>query len=76
MSEDQVLELKRQLGGILERLTRIETKLGERCEARGQMIESLKDRLRSLEINQAKVIGAAALLSVALGYILKGLGLK
>ena len=76
MSEDQVLELKNQLSGIHERLTRIETKLTERCEARGQMIESLKDRVRALEINQAKVVGGAVLLSVALGYIMKGLGLE
>lgn len=76
MSEDQALELKRQLSGILERLCRIETKLGERCEARGRMIESLRDRVRELEINQAKVIGGAVFLSVALGYILKGLGLE
>ena len=76
MSEDQVLELKRQLSGIHERLTRIETKLTERCEARGLMIESLKDRVRGLEINQAKVVGGAVLLSVVLGYILKGLGLE
>ena len=76
MGEDQIKDLKNQLGGILDRLTRIETKLCERCEARGRMIESLKDRVRTLEINQAKVIGAAMLLSVALSYILKGLGLE
>lgn len=76
MSEDQILELDRRLDGILDRLCRIETKLCERCESRGQIIGSLKDRVRGLELNQAKVVGAAALLSVAAGYILKGLGLK
>ncbi|MDR2945915.1 MAG: hypothetical protein LBV79_04120 [Candidatus Adiutrix sp.] len=76
MGEDQIKELERCLDGILERLTRIETQLCERCDARGRLIESLKDRVHKLEIAQAKVVGAAILLGMVVNYILKGLGLE
>ena len=64
------------MGGIYDRLTKIETLLCERCAGRGEQLEKLTAEVDRLKINQAKVIGAAALLSVVIGYVLKGLGLK
>lgn len=83
MSEDQIQELRAQLeamrtqtGKVFDRLTRIETMLGERCAGRGNLIDKLGHDVEKLKLNQAKVIGAAALLSVVIGYVLKGLGLE
>lgn len=76
MSDNELRELRRELSGILSRLTGIEAKLGERCEQREADIDSLKKQVRSLEINQAKVVGAATLFSLVLSYILKGLGVE
>lgn len=75
-NEEQVAELRRDLGKVFDRLTSIETKLSERCESRGETLEKLKEEVDRLKINQAKVIGAATLLSVVIGYVLKGLGLE
>ncbi len=76
MGENEVHELRRDVGRIFDRLTRIETLLGERCADRGERIEKVTADVESMKISQAKVIGAAALLSVVIGYILKGLGLE
>ena len=76
MSENEIQELRRELGEVLGRLTRIETMLGERCASRDERIEKLESAVDALRISQAKVIGAAALLSVVIGYVLKGLGLE
>ena len=76
MSENEIHELQRTLGKVFDRLTRIETLLCERCEARGEALEKLKEEVDRLRIDKAKVIGAAALLSIVIGYVLKGLGLE
>ena len=76
MSENEIHELQRALGKVFDRLTRIETLLCERCEARGEALEKLKEEVDRLRIDKAKVIGAAALLSIVIGYVLKGLGLE
>ena len=76
MDENEIMELRRELGKIFDRLTSIETKLSERCEPRATRIERLEIDVAKLKINQAKVIGAATLLSVVIGYVLKGLGLE
>ncbi len=76
MSEEQIHEMRRELGRVFDRLTKIETLLCERCEARGEALEKLKEEVDRLRISQAKVIGAAALLSIVIGYVLKGLGLE
>ena len=74
MSEEQIHELRRDLGKVFDRLTSIETKLGERCEVRGDRLNKLEADMEKLKLDRAKVIGAAALLSVVIGYLLKGLG--
>lgn len=66
-------DLRKELSDINSRLTGIETKLDERCETRGATIDHLQKRVRTLEINQAKVAGAAAILSVLFSQLLKGL---
>lgn len=76
MSDNEIQELRHELGKVFDRLTRIETMLGERCGGRGERIEQLETEVERLKINQAKVIGAATLLSVVIGYVLKGLGLE
>ena len=76
MGENEILELRRELGRVYDRLTKIETMLAERCEARGNRLEKVDGEVDRMRINQAKVIGAATLLSVVVGYVLKGLGLE
>ena len=76
MDENEARELRRDVGQIFDRLTKIETLLSERCAGRGIRLDGLGGDVERLKINQAKVIGAAALLSVVIGYILKGLGLE
>ena len=74
MSENQIVELKNQLGVIFDRLTRIETKLSERCDTRSEWMDHLEKRVRQLEYDKYKVVGAATLLSLLAGNILKLLG--
>lgn len=76
MGENEIQELRRELGKVFDRLTRIETMLGERCADRDGRLTKLEEEVDRLRINQAKVIGAATLLSVVIGYVLKGLGLE
>ena len=76
MSEESAARVWAKLDELDRKMTRVETMLCERCEARGAALEKLKEQVDRLRISQAKVIGAAALLSVVIGYVLKGLGLK
>lgn len=76
MSENEVYEIKNQLGGIYDRLTKIETKLCERCDSRGEWLERLERRVRTLEYDKYKVIGAAVALSAVANFVLKGLGVQ
>ncbi len=69
-------ELKNQLGGIYDRLTKIETQLRERCERGSERMDKLADDVERLKLNQAKVIGGAVALSAVLNYVLKGLGVQ
>ena len=76
-------DLKGELSQVRERLGRIETMLAERCEARcGRIATTEKDldtlfsKVRKLEIGQAKWAGAAAVLGVALSWLLRGLGIE
>ncbi len=75
MGDNEIFELKSQLGGIYDRLTKIEVKLSERCDARSEWLERLEKRVRQLEYDKYKILGAAALLGVVLNFVLKGLGL-
>ncbi len=74
MGDNQIGELKNQLGVIFDRLTRIETKLSERCDARSEFLEHLEKRVRQLEYDKYKVLGAATLLSLLAGNVMKLLG--
>ncbi|UQZ90705.1 hypothetical protein C4J81_16440 [Deltaproteobacteria bacterium Smac51] len=74
MGDTEIKDLKSQLGTIYDRLTRIETKLSERCDARCTQIDNLEKRVRQLEYDKYKVIGAAALLSVLASNLLKFMG--
>lgn len=76
MDDAEILELRRDLGKVFDRLTSIETKLSERCDTRENRLARLEAEVDRLRINQARLIGAATLLSVVAGYVLKGLGLK
>lgn len=76
MSDNEIQDLRQELGKVLDRLTRIETLLGERCAGRDERIEKLETDVDRLKIDRAKIIGAATLLSVVIGYVLKGLGLE
>ncbi len=69
-------ELKNELGGIKDRLTRIETKLSERCDRGSERMDRLEDDVERLKLNQAKVASAAVALSAVLNYVLKGLGVQ
>ena len=74
MGDNQIVELKNQLGVIFDRLTRIETKLSERCDTRSEWLERLEKRVRQLEYDKYKVLGAATLLSLVAGNVMKLLG--
>ncbi len=74
MGDSQIVELKNQLAVISDRLTRIETKLSERCDTRSEQLEHMEQRLRQLEYDKYKVVGAATLLSLAAGHIIRFLG--
>jgi hypothetical protein len=83
MSDSEIQELKdrldalvKQHGKIYDRLTRIDTLLEERCASRGRTLENVKEKVDRLRLAQAKIVAAATALSVAAGYILKGLGFK
>lgn len=74
MSDGQTVELKNQLGVIFDRLTRIETKLNERCDARSEQLDELERRLRQLEYDKYKIMGGAALLSFLAANFMKFVG--
>jgi uncharacterized membrane protein YjjP (DUF1212 family) len=74
MGDGQTMELKNQLGVIFDRLTRIETKLSERCDARSEQLEGLEKRVRQLEYDKYKILGAAALVSFLAAHFMKILG--
>lgn len=74
MGESEIFELKNQLNAISERLTRIETKLQERCDTRGEWLERLENRVRRLENDKYKLIGAATAISVLASQLMKILG--
>lgn len=76
MSDSEIVELKSQLGVIFDRLTRIETKLSERCDARSEWLERLEKRVRQLEYDKYRVVGAAVALSAVASFVLKGLGIE
>ena len=75
MGEEQIKELKRELGGIYDRLTSIETKLAERCDARGEDLKELLRRVRAVENRQYMIFGGLTLLSAVSGYLVKGMGM-
>jgi hypothetical protein len=70
----ELKEIKQAQGKIYDRLTRLDTLIEERCGTRGRTLEDTKEKVDRLRIAQAKIIGAAAVLSVTITYILKGLG--
>ena len=75
--EDNSARIWARLDELREMLTRLLAVVDEReknCARNEACINMLKERVRQLEINQAKVLGAATLLSVIIGHILKGLG--
>ena len=69
-------ELKNQLGEIYDRLTKIETKLSERCERGNERMDRMEAEVNQLKLNQAKVVGGAVALSAVISFVLKGLGVQ
>ncbi|UQZ90053.1 hypothetical protein C4J81_12910 [Deltaproteobacteria bacterium Smac51] len=58
-------------------LAQIEARLDAKdkdCARQDTCLARLKDKVQKLELNQAKVAGAAVALSAVLNYVLKGLG--
>ena len=79
MGDEDRVRIWARLDELKEMLTRVLAVQQEKekaCVKNERCLSQLKDRVRGLEINQAKVIGAATLLSVVIGYVLKGLGLE
>ena len=73
MSENDVQDMRRDVGKIFDRLTRIETMLGERCGRQADAIEENAKRLHDLEKSRAWLIGAVSVISAPGGFILRGL---
>lgn len=73
MGENEIQELRRDVGKIFDRLTKIETMLGERCGRQAEAIEENGKRLHDLENSRAWLIGAASIASALGGFILRGL---
>ncbi len=63
MSDSELGELRDQLRGINERLTKIETKLSERCDRGSERMDRLETDVSQLKLNQAKVASASSTFS-------------
>ncbi|UQZ89802.1 hypothetical protein C4J81_11515 [Deltaproteobacteria bacterium Smac51] len=72
-----------KLEGLLHENSTVLAKIGARMDAKDKdclrqdtCLAQLKEKVQKLELNQAKVAGAAVALSAVLNYVLKGLGVQ
>ncbi len=71
MPPDQYDEIRKCMDDIRERLTTLETKLGERCERRMCKMNSLETRIRHLELRSAMLTGGLVVVPVIMNWLLK-----
>ncbi|MGL4208544.1 MAG: hypothetical protein ACRCTY_04075 [Candidatus Adiutrix sp.] len=77
MIEAPLMRLSEKLEKLDHKVTRLLAVLESRdreCARHENSLANLNKKVGHLEINQAKIIGGATILSVVIGYILKGLG--
>ncbi len=71
MPPDQFSDIKHQLSDITERLIKLETKIGERCEKRMCQMLSLEKRIRHLENRSAMLTGGLVVVPMLINWLLK-----